>query len=181
MDGSQEDQQGEPVTRSGREPSGPYHLLFVCSGNTCRSPMALGLARSALESWGWRTIEVRSAGVAAFSGTPASQGALRASSRHGIDLTGYRSTELTPDLVAWADWILTMSRGHLVAVERMGGAGKSSVITDLGADPHTHGGSWNEGVVDPIGGDDSVYEETFQQLRTLVERRLVDLVADKPE
>lgn len=160
------------MTHTGGRDRRPYHLLFVCTGNTCRSPMALGLARSALELWGWGSIEARSAGVAAFSGTPASGGALRASARHGIDLTTHRSTELTPDLVAWADLILTMSRGHLVSVERIGGVGKASLITDFVTEPRIHDGGSSEGVRDPIGGDDAVYEGTCQHLKELVELAL---------
>lgn len=163
------------MTDTGGRASRPFHLLFVCTGNTCRSPMALGLARSALERRGWGSVEVRSAGVAAFPGTPASEGALRASARHGIDLASHRSTELTPDLVAWADLILTMSQGHLLSVERMGGVGKASLITDFGTEPGAADGGASEGVLDPIGGGDAVYERTFQQLKELVELALRDL------
>ena len=51
---------------------GPFRLLFVCTGNTCRSPMAEVIARRRVAELGWDRVDVRSAGVAAFDGSPAS-------------------------------------------------------------------------------------------------------------
>lgn len=155
---------------SGSEPTEPFHLLFVCTGNTCRSPLALVLARRALKERGWTRVDVRSAGVAAQPGRPASEGSIRAAARHGIDLQPHQSTQLTRELVAWADLILTMSPGHLVGVDLLGGRSKAELITDfaLGREPDSVEGS--VGVTDPIGGDDERYEETFRELSLLIDR-----------
>ena len=158
--------------RAEKEPRAAFHLLFVCTGNTCRSPMALGLALRTLRDWRWSRVEVKSAGVAATSGGGASPGALRIAKRHGIDLTPHRSTQLSVELVQWADLILTMSEGHLVAVEALGGALKGALITQFGEDPEESSDTSSKGVLDPISGGDSAYEETFEQLRVLVERAL---------
>ena len=158
--------------RAEKEPGSAFHLLFVCTGNTCRSPMALGLALRILQDWRWKSVEVKSAGVAAISGSEASPGALRAAKRHGIDLTPHRSAQLSVDLVQWADLILTMSEGHLGSVEALGGALKAELITQFIEDPQELSGPSVEGVLDPIGGGDSIYEETFKQLGFLVERAL---------
>ncbi len=160
-------------------PKGSFHLLFVCTGNTCRSPMAQGLALQMLEDRGWSQVEARSAGVAAPEGSPASEGALRAAARHGIDLASHRSTQLTPDLVDWADLILTMSVGHLALVEVFGGKRKAELITRFGGDPEGTVAA-RSGVLDPIGGDETVYEQTFEQLRELVNRILDHLALDEP-
>ncbi len=164
-----------PVEESGT----PYHLLFVCTGNTCRSPLALGLAERTLEDWGWQDVKVQSAGVAAFSGSLASWGALRAAERHGIDLTAHRSSQLTAPLVRWADLILTMSAEHLAAVDALGGAGRAALITAFGLSADESLEVSEEGVLDPMGGDDAVYEETFEQLRVLVEAALTRVAKER--
>jgi protein arginine phosphatase len=172
-------QEHEGGGEAGRAPESPrpFHLLFVCTGNTCRSPLAMALAQRALRERGWTRVEVRSAGVAAYPGGPASQGSIRAAERHGIDLRPHRAVQLTRDLVAWSDLVLTMSPGHLVGVELLGGEGKSELITDFasGGEPGAPEGS--EGVSDPIGGGDEQYERTFRELSRLVERALDRLAA----
>jgi protein-tyrosine-phosphatase len=149
-----------------------FRILFVCTGNTCRSPLAEALARRALARLGWRQVEVRSAGVSATSGSPASEGSLRAGVRHGLDLSGHRSAQVTEDMVDWADLILTMSASHLLALSAYGGEERASVITDFaGGDLERRG----MGVPDPHGGDDAEYEATLVELEELVKRALARL------
>ncbi|MEX1259075.1 MAG: low molecular weight protein arginine phosphatase [Gemmatimonadota bacterium] len=149
-----------------------FRLLFVCTGNTCRSPLAEALTQRALVRLGWRQVEVRSAGVLATVGAPASEGSLRAGARHGLDLSTHRSVQVTEELVAWADLILTMSASHLLAVSAYGGEERASVITDfVGGDAEGRG----IGVVDPHGGDDALYEETLIEIEGLVDHALTKL------
>ena len=152
-------------------------MLFVCTGNTCRSPMAHGLATRAASDWGWDQVEVRSAGTAAFAGAPVSGGALRVSASHGIDLSSHRSSYLTEELVGWADVILGMSPHHVAAAARLGGEGKTRIITEFESPELSGDMVVSQGVLDPIGGDDALYEETFQQLKRLTERALRSLMA----
>ncbi len=101
-----------------------WNVLMVCSGNTCRSPLAEALARRQLaQARGIATDEleaaglfVASAGVAAADGMPASSGALAAGSRLGLDLARHRSRSLTRDMIHQADLILCMTRSHVQAV-----------------------------------------------------------------
>ena len=99
-----------------------FNVLFVCTGNTCRSPMAAALARDELARRGWRHVQIASAGAAAEPGQPASPPALAVMERSGLDLAGHASQLLTPELVDWADLILAMSLSHLAVVEELGGA-----------------------------------------------------------
>lgn len=146
-----------------------FRLLFVCSGNTCRSPLAQILAERELGALGWR-VEVRSAGVSALSGTPASSGSLEVAARHGLDLSGHRSRDVDRGLIEWADLILVMSPSHLVRLAELGGAGKAALL-----DAFAEGDGIEEvggGVADPFGGDDGAYEETFLTLERLVGKAL---------
>ncbi|TDF93560.1 low molecular weight protein arginine phosphatase [Paenibacillus piri] len=86
-------------------------ILFVCTGNTCRSPMAEGILRRLAEDHGLQHIEVRSAGVAAYDGAPVSGHAAAILKEKGFHET-LTSSALTGDQLNWADVVLTMTSGH---------------------------------------------------------------------
>lgn len=91
------------------------HVLFVCTGNVCRSPMAEGLFRKLLSGRG--DIRVQSAGVSAGRGMPASQHAIHALSVDGVDLASFRSQPVSEDLVRQATHIFVMTRDHKRMIE----------------------------------------------------------------
>lgn len=148
-----------------------YNLLFVCTGNTCRSPMAAALARRAVAERGWGQVEVASAGTGARAGSPASSEVPIVLEEGGVDLGRHEAQELSPELVEWADLILAMSPSHLVAIESMGGADKVGLVTDF-----LEGEYRGRPVVDPIGGDLEIYRTTRQQLE-----QAIDAVLDRLE
>jgi protein-tyrosine-phosphatase len=141
-----------------------YNVVFVCTGNTCRSPLAAALARRELERRGWQHVEVASAGLAAEEGYPASRHALAVAQRHALELAEHRSRPLTPQMVEWADLVLAMSPSHVYALERGGAGEKVALLGDFAA------GGPGEGapVADPFGGDEDAYEATFRELEPLV-------------
>ena len=159
-------------------PGEPFRLLFVCTGNTCRSPLAEVIARRVAADRGWSRLEVRSAGIATVNGGPASEGSERTAARHGLDLSSHRSTALSPELLEWADLVLAMSPLHLARV-REGGAGeKAELLTSFATGGET--GDAGDTVPDPFGGSDADYEITFTVLEELVGQalhRLAPLVA----
>lgn len=136
--------------------------------------MAEGIARQLARKRGWQALEVRSAGAAAFPGSPTSGGAVRAAARDGIDLTSHRSTLLTRREVEWADLILAMSPSHLERIAELGGGAHAALLTAYAtaADPAREASA----IPDPIGGSDAEYRATFERLAELVDRALERLV-----
>jgi protein arginine phosphatase len=141
-----------------------FNILFVCTGNTCRSPLAAVLAREELQRRGWAHVQADSAGVAAREGEPASEAAVTVAGKRGLGLETHRSRALTSEHVDWADLVLVMSPSHLVVVDRLGGSDKVSLRGDFAAGGEGEGAS----VSDPYGGDTAAYEATLEEIRALV-------------
>jgi len=139
-------------------------ILIVCSGNTCRSPMAEAVLRQLLEEAGRDDITVSSAGTGAYDGSPVSEGAYLVALEEGLDLTPHRARLLDERLVREADLILTMGRGHLARVARLGGEGKAYLLGEYsGAGPTAE-------VRDPFGGEVEGYRETLHEITAMLER-----------
>lgn len=149
-------------------------LLFVCTGNTCRSPMAEAIARRLAAERGFRDIEVASAGTGAHDGGPVSDGALLVALEHGLDLNTHRSRALTRDLVAQADLILAMGPAHLERIHALGGDGKGVLLAS-----YASRGTSDQSVNDPFGADLDEYRRTFAELETAIGRVLDRLALDR--
>ncbi len=149
---------------------GKQRILFVCTGNTCRSPMAAGLLRHLLaeESEGDKFV-IESAGLAAWPGAPAAGQAVEVAAGEGIDLGQHRARQLTAEMVAAATMIITMTAEHRDAVLALTPEAEDKVFTliELGA-----GGKSGAGldIGDPFGGSLEIYRRTWEEIARHLER-----------
>jgi protein-tyrosine-phosphatase len=146
------------------ERGGVKRILFVCSGNTCRSPLAEAIAKTVLPGRLGFDVRVASAGTSALDGAPASLHSLEVAAEHGLDLSGHRSRALNHDLVRNADLIVTMGVRHR---DTVGGIDPDSLestflLTNFSA---RHDGD----IPDPIGGSRDAYEQTYLVIRECIE------------
>jgi len=136
-------------------------ILFVCTGNVCRSPMAEGLFRSMVagEDGDW---EIRSAGIATGGGQPPSAHTLSILKENHIDLSGNRSQAINTELVNSASHILAMSASHLYTLDAVfpQAAEKTFLMTEFCTEDSIRG----QDIPDPIGGGLAAYTEVRDML-----------------
>src|SRR5213596_475189 len=135
-------------------------ILFVCTGNVCRSPMAEGLFRQAVKGRG--DFCVLSAGVGAIDGQPPSAYAVQALRELGIDISQQRSRMLTAELVSQADYIFGMTHGHVDAINLLypQAVEKTFLLREFDDTLDV----FEKDISDPIGGSLEVYLECRDQI-----------------
>src|SRR2546428_7890716 len=135
-------------------------ILFVCTGNVCRSPMAEGIFRQVVRERG--DYRVISAGLGAMEGQPPSIYAVQAVRELGIDISGQRSRMLTPEMVEDADYIFGMTHSHIDTVMLLypQAAEKTFLLREFDETLDV----FEKDISDPIGGSYEVYLNCRDQI-----------------
>ena len=150
------------------------HILFVCTGNTCRSPLAEAMARSLAAARGLDII-VSSAGTSAGQDAPASDASILVGLERKLDLSTHRARTLTRAMVDEASLILGMAAHHVAAARALGGGGKVFLLTDYAANEAT-----GRAIHDPFGEALESYRRMADDLDAEIPRvikRLADETA----
>lgn len=158
----------DPLGVEGTPPEVRRSILFVCTGNTCRSPLAESLCRSKLaaalgcppEDLEAKGFLVASAGVMAYPGDPATPEAVLVAGEAGADLGGHRSRPLIPEMLERATDVFAMTEMHLMAL--------LSVPRAVGPEPKLL--CENEDLPDPIGGDLDEYRACARVIAVQLDR-----------
>ncbi|HEU4641062.1 MAG TPA: low molecular weight protein arginine phosphatase [Gemmatimonadaceae bacterium] len=149
-------------------------ILFVCTGNTCRSAMAEAIARRIARERGMTDIEVGSAGTAAWEDAPASDGALLVCMERDTDLSSHHARLATRELLDQYDLVLAMGPHHVERLEALGGKGKTYLLTT-----YASRGAVDRPIGDPFGGELELYRETFVELERELQRLFDRIAAER--
>ncbi|MDF1544501.1 MAG: low molecular weight protein arginine phosphatase [bacterium] len=150
-----------------------FIIMFVCTGNTCRSAMASGAMRVLLDKKRPGKYEVISAGTSAATGFPATAYAIEAAKIWNGDISGHKSQPLTRELIDRADLIFALTPGHYKEILKLrkDAASRTYLLKEFPV-PGPNG----EGVDDPIGQSLDRYNETFLEIGECLGKHLDEIV-----
>ena len=150
-----------------------FRVLFVCTGNTCRSPMAHGILRKMAEEERLDYMDVESAGIGTYDGYPPSTFAYQTALRDNVDISDIHSTQLTPELMKEADIVIAMAMNHCDRMYSLYPENFHKVYM-LKAFPDKEADD-SLSVADPIGLDMKFYKKTYAEIKQELQRIWPDI------
>lgn len=145
------------------------NVLFVCTGNTCRSPMAEGYFKLLCEQAGADNFVVSSAGTCTYDGAAVSENSVKAVSPFGVNISGHKSSSLDHQRINDADCIIAMGMSHKLQLSQYypESLGKMALILEFVGE--------NGDLADPFGGSQEVYNKCFEQMKPALDNLFLDL------
>lgn len=139
-------------------------ILFVCTGNTCRSPMAEGLFKKFISDKKIENIECSSAGLFAMTGDEVSQNSVEACERFGVDISSHRARRITAYILDETDKFVCMTKEHAASLSLYVPSEKIIVLGD--------------GIPDPYGGNIETYMMCANSIRTSLSEQFDEIVSE---
>jgi len=161
--------------------SNTFNILFVCSGNSCRTPMAEGLMKSKISVRFKSAVQVQSAGTLGINGNPATDFAIITASKLGANIPQHRSQGVTDKLVKEPDLIVAMASEHKDFLHKHYPEIRENVflLRSFARDPEE---KVNQDIADPIGGPLDQYRQCGELINSELQRilpRLNQLIKEK--
>lgn len=143
------------------------NILFVCTGNTCRSPMAEGIFKKIVADKNLKDINVSSAGLFAMTGDEACENAVKAAERFGCDISAHRARRITSYVLDETDRFVCMTREHAASLALYVPKEKITVLAS--------------GIPDPFGGSLETYMICANSIKTALIEQFEEIVAEVAE
>ena len=143
-------------------------ILFVCTGNSCRSVMAEGLLKKMAKEMKKNNVRVNSAGVATMNGIPPTENTITVMKKEGVDVSNYRSPKLTKEMITRSDLIIAMHKFHRDRIIELAPPAepKTHLLKDF---TRLDDGTREPNVADPIGCPLEVYERVLEVIKKHLE------------